>query len=721
MKSIRLSIDGHPVSVPVGSTVLTAIQRAGSYVPTLCHDPVLKPFGACRLCIVEIEGMRGLPTSCTTPVREGMIVRTETEEIRRVRRTIVELAIANHPNDCLVCDKNQECELLKVARYVGLKQGADGGLRRARLMSALDTSNPAFDFDPNKCILCGKCVRRCDEVVGVGAIDFTHRGYHTMVAPFGGKPLARSVCQSCGECVEHCPTGALIPKDAIAPVDEVETTCPYCGVGCSILLGVRAGRIVRARGNEKSPVNHGELCVKGRYGLDFVNHRDRLVRPLIRREDAPKGAPSGDVSRVFREADWDEALERAARGMERTIGGRGPDAAAVLSSAKCTNEDNYVIQKFARAVLGTNNVDHCARLCHASTVAAALAAFGDGAMSNSISDIDDADVLFVIGSNTTECHPIIGRRIKRAVKNNGAKLIVADPRTIELSESAEVFLSHLPGTDVALLNGMMRRIIREGLHDPAFIAERCEDFESFLESLDRYDPETVEKITGVPGDKIRQAARLFGRAKRAIVLYGMGITQHTTGSDNVKAVANLLMLTGNLGRRGTGFAPLRGQNNVQGACDMGALPAFYPGYQKRRQSGRARGLRKGLGKELEHKAGTYHHGDGPGRSRGAAPGPLRDRGEPPAQRARYQPRERGSVEVGDVDRTGHLPHRDGTIGRRRIACGQLCRERAGRSRARSGGCSGYAKPSTRREREAGLGDSRGSVGPSGLSHELQEQ
>ncbi|MGA3173557.1 MAG: formate dehydrogenase subunit alpha [Syntrophorhabdales bacterium] len=602
MKKVRLSIDGHPVSVPEGSVVLTAIQSAGAFVPTLCHDPALKPFGACRLCIVEIEGMRGLPTSCTTPVREGMIVRTETEEIRRVRRTIVELAIANHPADCLICEKSQQCELLKVARYVGARQGTDGGLRRAKLKNGRDTSSPAFDFDPNKCILCGKCVRTCDEISGVGAIDFAHRGYQTVVTPFGGRQLAQSVCQSCGECVEHCPTGALMAKDILVPDKEVETICPYCGVGCSILVGVRSGRIVRAKGNEKSPVNRGELCVKGRFGLDFVNHRDRLTRPLIRREDVPKGA-SGDITVLFREADWDEALERVARGMANVIESSGPEAAAVLSSAKCTNEENYVIQKFARAALGTNNVDHCARLCHASTVAAALAAFGDGAMSNSISDVDEADVLFVIGSNTTECHPIIGRRIKRAVKNNGAKLIVADPRAIELSESAEVYLSHFPGTDIALLNGMMNLIVEEGLYDTDFVANRCEGFEPFLESIGRYDPTTVEMITGVPADKIRQSARIFGRAKRAIILYGMGITQHTTGSDNVKAVANLLMLTGNLGRKGTGFAPLRGQNNVQGACDMGALPVFFPGYQRVDNPAVKEGFERAWGKSLSAKPG----------------------------------------------------------------------------------------------------------------------
>lgn len=580
MKQISLIVDGRTVTVADGSTVLDAIQKSGNYVPTLCHDPALKPFGGCRLCIVKIEGVRGLPTSCTTPAQKGMIVQTETEEIRTVRRTIVELAIANHPYDCLVCNSSQECELLRVARYVGVQQHSMDGLRRGSLTKRPDTSNPAYDFDPNKCILCGRCVRTCDEIVGVGAIDFTYRGYDTVISPFGAKPLALSVCQTCGECVEHCPTGALTAKQALSAQNEVKTVCPYCGVGCGIYLGVRGPNIVHVRGDCQSPVNRGELCVKGRYGIDFVNHPDRLLRPLIRKEGVPKDGCPRELSEVFREADWNEALGVVSQGLLLARDHEGPDAIGVLSSAKCTNEDNYLLQKFARVVIGTNNIDHCARLCHASTVAAAMATFGDGAMSNSIADIDYADLFFIIGSNTTECHPIIGRKIRRAIKNNGAKLIVADPRAIELSEMAEVYLAHFPGTDVALLNGMMRQILEKGLHDQAFMTERCEDVEPFLTSLDRYDLKTVEEITGVAGEKIRQGALLFGKAKRAIILYGMGITQHTCGTDNVKAVANLLMLTGNMGRRGTGFAPLRGQNNVQGACDMGALPGVYPGYQR---------------------------------------------------------------------------------------------------------------------------------------------
>jgi formate dehydrogenase alpha subunit len=603
VETFKIIINGREVIVPKGLTVLEAAQRAKVYVPTLCYDPELIPYGACRLCIVQIEGMRGLPTSCTTPVQDGMVVRTETDEIQRVRKMIVEMTIASHPNECLVCDKSEKCELLKVARYVCVDKDLMTRLRRAPLSKPLDTSNPAFDHDPNKCILCGKCARVCHEIVGLGAIDFAFRGYHTRISPFGGKPLAQSVCQSCGECVERCPTGALIPKHVLVPEKEIETTCPYCGVGCSIYLGVRGGKIVRVRGNQRSPVNRGGLCVKGRYGLDFVHHPDRLTHPLIRREQVPKAVSQGEISQVFRKADWGEALDRVAQGIAGVIDRYGPGAIGVLSSAKCTNEDNYVIQKFARAVLGTNNVDHCARLCHASTVAAALAAFGDGAMSNSIADIDHAEVLLVIGSNTTECHPIIGRKIKRAVRQNGAKLIVADPRSIELSDMAEVHLNHLPGTDVALLNGMMQVIAKKGLYDERFVKQRCEGFDSFLESLDPYAPDLVEGITGVPRKKIHQAAMLFGQAKRAMVLYGMGITQHTTGTDNVKAIANLLMLTGNLGRRGTGFSPLRGQNNVQGACDMGALPNVYPGYQRVDNPEVRAKFQEAWGRDLDPRAG----------------------------------------------------------------------------------------------------------------------
>jgi len=372
-----------------------------------------------------------------------------------------------------------------------------------------------------------------------------------------------------------------MPKWEKPPAKEVKTICPYCGVGCSIYLGVRDNKIVSARGDPEGLANKGSLCVKGRWGYDFISHPERLTTPLIRLPGvARKTGQDGQVHEIFCEATWEEALELTAKKLLELKQNYGPDSIAALSSAKCTNEDNYVMQKFVRAVLGTNNIDHCARLCHASTVVGGIAAFGQGAMSNSYSDFEKTELFFVIGSNPTECHPIIGSIIKRRVRFGGAKLIVADPRSIELGEYATVKLAHKPGTDVALLNGLMHVIVRDGLDDKEFIQERTEGFEELRPLVERYTPEAVEAVTGVPQADIEAAARLFGEAKSACILYGMGITQHTTGTDNVKSVANLLLLTGNIGREGTGFSPLRGQNNVQGACDMGALPNVYPGYQR---------------------------------------------------------------------------------------------------------------------------------------------
>jgi len=579
--TIAMTIDGKEVQATKGSTVLEAALAAGVYIPTLCYDPDLTPYGACRLCIVEIEGMRGLPTSCTTVATDGMVVHTETPAVNQARRVAMELIMANHHGDCLTCAKNQQCELQKIARYLNIEQEHFDRLRKSTQFLPVDTGHPAFIRDPNKCILCGKCVRACHEIAGVGAIDIAFRGYAAKVSTMGDKPIVESMCESCGECLARCPTGSLLPKRTIQPTREVKTICPYCGVGCSVYLGIRGNEIVSVRGDEESPVNQGGLCVKGRFGFDFINHPNRLTKPLIREDGYGKNIEvDGNFREVFREASWDEALELVASKLTHIKESYGPDSLGVLSSAKFTNEENFVVQKFARAVLGTNNVDHCARLCHASTVVAALAAFGDGAMSNSIADFAKADLLFVIGSNTTECHPIIGRIIRQKMESGETTLIVADPRNIDLARRAMVHLRHKPGTDVALLNAIMHVIIEEGLHDKEFIAKRTEGFEELAATVKRYTPKMAEKITGVPQADIVRAARLFAKADRAAILYGMGITQHTTGTDNVKSLANLLMLTGNIGREGTGFSPLRGQNNVQGACDMGALPNVYPGYQR---------------------------------------------------------------------------------------------------------------------------------------------
>jgi formate dehydrogenase alpha subunit len=581
VKTVTLTINGKKVEAAKGVTVLEAALASGIYIPTLCYDPALKPYGACRLCVVEIEGMRGLVTSCTTTATDGMIVHTETLKVNQSRRITLELIMANHHGDCLTCPKNQQCELQKVARYLDIDQEHFLQLRKSTGDLPIDDSHPAFYLDPNKCILCGRCVRACHEIACIGAIDLAFRGNNAKVSTFGDKPMVESFCRSCGECVSQCPTGALVSKYARQATHQVKTICPYCGVGCSIYLGVRGNEIVDVQGDKESPVNKGGLCVKGRFGFDFVSHPDRLTTPLIRNEGRAKDDKvNGNLRDVFREASWDEALELVARRLSQIIKEHGPDSIGVLSSAKFTNEENYLVEKFARLVVGTNNIDHCARLCHASTVVAALAAFGDGAMSNSIEDFAKADLLFVIGANTTECHPIIGRTMRQALARGTTKLLVADPRTTELAKVSSAHLQHRPGSDVALLNAMMHVIIDEDLHDKEFIRERTEGFEELAEIVRRYTPEAVEEITGVPKAHIVKAARLFAEADKAAILYGMGITQHTTGTDNVKSIANLLMLTGNIGRPGTGFSPLRGQNNVQGACDMGALPNVFPGYQR---------------------------------------------------------------------------------------------------------------------------------------------
>jgi formate dehydrogenase alpha subunit len=581
VKTVSLTIDGVKVDVPQGTTVLEAAIKAGVYIPTLCYDEDLKPYGACRLCIVEIEKMRGLPPSCTTEATNGMVVHTETPAVSRSRRITMELIMANHQGECLTCAKNQNCELQKVARYLGIDEKHFNRLRKRTHVVPVDDSHPAYTRDMNKCILCGRCWRACQEIACIDAIDIAYRGDAATVSTFDNKPILESICVGCGECIERCPSGALLPKNNTLPTREVKTVCPYCGVGCTIFLGIRGHEIISVRGDKDSPVNKGGLCIKGRFGFDFVNHPDRLTKPLIRKPEVGKNATlNGNVADIFREATWEEAIALAAEKLNKTKKESGPDSIGVLSSAKFTNEENYLVQKFARAVIGTNNIDHCARLCHASTVAAAALCFGDGAMSNSISDFTKADLLFVIGSNTTECHPIIGRYVLQAVKSGKTKLIVADPRNILLASKAVLHLRQKPGSDVALLNAMMHVMLEEGLQNKEFIQHRTMGIDDVVKTVKQYTPAMASEITGVPVEDIIKAARLFATGGKAAILYGMGITQHTTGTDNVKSIANLLMMTGNIGEEGTGFSPLRGQNNVQGACDMGALPNVLPGYQQ---------------------------------------------------------------------------------------------------------------------------------------------
>jgi formate dehydrogenase alpha subunit len=609
LDTIKLTIDGQEIEAQAGMTVLEAAKLAGIYIPTICSDPDLKPYGGCRLCVVEIEKMRGLPIACTTPATEGMVVHTNTPAVNEVRRNVIQLLLADHPSECLICDrrercspydiclrnvavtercvtcaKNGHCELQTVVDYLGVHEIP---FRRTQRSYTIDDSNPFFYRDLNKCILCSKCVRVCDEVVGASAIAIINRGYASKVAVFGDKPmLDSSTCVSCGECVVHCPVAALMPKEDKLPTEEVATTCTYCGVGCGMYLGVREGRVISVRGSRDKTVNNGFLCVKGRFGFDFIHHPDRLKTPLIKKDGK------------FVEASWDEALELAASKLAKYR----PEELAVISSAKCTNEENYLAQKFARAVLGTANVDHCARLCHAPSVAGLLQSFGSGAMTNSINEFRDSRCFLAIGTNTTEAHPIISLEIKRAV-NNGAKLIVANPREIDMVRWSYLWLKQRPGTDVPLLMGMMKVIVDEGLADQAFIEERCENFDEFKKSLKKFGLDFVEKTTGVPKDKIVEAARIYATEKPSAILYAMGITQHSHGTDNVIATANLAMLTGNIGKPGTGVNPLRGQNNVQGACDMGALPNVYPGYQAVTDADINQKFESAWGAELPDKSG----------------------------------------------------------------------------------------------------------------------
>jgi len=558
-------LDGRPIETAAGKTVLEAALDAGVYIPNLCYSPLLEGYGGCRLCLVEIEGVRDPATACTTMARDGMVVRSETDRINALRRATTQFLISEHAGDCLACRANQNCGLQKVARHIGITEMPAG--RPEPDEGQVDSSNPFFELDRGKCILCGLCVRICHEVRGRGAIEMLSRGFDSIVAPFGGQTILESVCESCGACVDVCPVGALTAKgETLPPVEEVRSVCPYCGVGCILLLGTRGGRIVSVR-PDFSALNRGQLCVKGRFGLEFVDSPERLTSPLIRRD--------GELQ----PASWDEALETVASRFLEIKAEHGPDALAGLASAKCTNEENYLFQKLVRAVFGTNSVDHCARLCHSSTVAGLAQTFGSGAMTNSIEELEFADCILVTGSNTTEAHPVIALRIKDAVRERGAKLIVADPREIGLTTFAAVHLRQRSGTDVALLNALMQVILEEGLADEAFIRERTENFEEFRQVAAEYTPESVEALTGVPAADIRSAARMYAQAERASIVYAMGITQHTTGTDNVLALANLAMLTGSVGRPSTGVNPLRGQNNVQGACDLGSLPNVFPGYQ----------------------------------------------------------------------------------------------------------------------------------------------
>jgi formate dehydrogenase alpha subunit len=575
MDDIKLNINGCELAAQPGQTILQVALANGINIPHLCYDPRFTSTGACRLCLVEIQGQAGLHTACTRLAESGMVVRSNTDDIHALRKVTLELLLSEHNLSCTTCDKDGDCLLQDYAYEYRIEESRFPSVMIPPGGENYATGNKAILYDPSKCIRCQRCVKICAEVQMVEVLTLKGRSGDVQVTTGLEVELKESPCEMCGQCVSACPTGALYERAAVGQgkakdLVKITTTCPYCGVGCQLDLNVHAktGRIVRVTSEAGCIPNDGNTCVKGRFGMDFVSRQERLSKPLIKENGS------------FREASWDEALELVAARFAGIKKRHGPDALAGLSSAKTTNEANYIMQKFVRAVLSTNNVDHCARLCHASTVAGLARAFGSGAMTNSIEELRRAPLIFVIGSNTTECHPVIGILIRQAVLSGKTTLIVADPRKISLTSIAEVHMQQRPGTDVALINGMMSVILKEGLADKKFVEQRTEDYSTFCEAVTESNPEIASKITGVPAEAIRRAARLYASAPSASIVYSMGITQHTTGTDNVLSLANLAMLTGNVGKECTGVNPLRGQNNVQGACDLGALPNVYSGYQR---------------------------------------------------------------------------------------------------------------------------------------------
>ncbi|MBN7318949.1 formate dehydrogenase subunit alpha [Mycobacteroides abscessus subsp. massiliense] len=554
---IHLNIDGTAIDAPPGTSVLRAAANAGIEIPALCDDPRLAPAGACRLCLVQIDDDDQPVTSCSSDVAEGMTVRTGTPRIRRLRKTLLTMLARTYSATASVTPDLPFHRLL--AQYGVQAAGT-------HYPGLLDLSHPNIRVDLNACVKCWRCVRICEEVQGQFTWRIRGRGDDSHVVPDSGTTLAASSCVSCGACVDTCPTGALADSNTAAAVtDWTRTVCPYCGVGCEMLVGVRDRHIVAISPAHDAPVNRGHLCVKGRYGHGFLTASDRITTPMLREN-------SGDWKAV----EWDEAIAAATDGFQRLIERRGPESVGVLASARATNEENYLTQKFARIALSTNNVDSCARVCHAPSAAGLKTVFGTGAATNSFDDIETARTIFICGSNTTEAHPVVGARIKQAALR-GANLVVMDPRRIELADYADVHLRPRPGTNVAALNSLAAAIIDEGVVDEDYVARRVEGFEEFRAFIQAYIPERSERLTGLPATDVRAAARLYGRDKPSMIFHGLGVTEHVQGTDGVICLANLALITGNLGHPGTGINPLRGQNNVQGAAHMGCEPTNLPG------------------------------------------------------------------------------------------------------------------------------------------------
>jgi len=578
--NVTLLIDGRSVTVPEGTSVMRASSISGGDIPKLCATDNVAAFGSCRLCLVEIEGARGTPASCTTPVRDGMVVKTQTPRLDKLRKGVMELYISDHPLDCLTCSANNDCELQDQAANVGLRDVRYGYEGANNLAQEMDTSNPYFDFDPSKCIVCSRCVRACAEVQGTFALTIDSRGFASMVSAGQTEDnFLSSECVSCGACVQACPTATLQEKSVKEigkPERAVVTTCAYCGVGCTFRAEMRGEQLVRMVPYKDGKANRGHSCVKGRFAWGYANHQDRITKPMIR----------DSIGQPWQEVSWEEALSFTADRITKIKNEHGASALGGITSSRCTNEETYLVQKLIRSVFGANNVDTCARVCHSPTGYGLKTTFGTSAGTQDFDSVMKADVMLLIGANPTDGHPVFASRMKKRLRE-GAKLIVIDPRRIDMVRTPHIDAAHhlplQPGTNVAVLTSIAHVIVTEGLANEAFIRERCdmeayEDWARFV-SDERHSPEFLEEVTRVPAQTVREAARLYATGGNGAIYYGLGVTEHSQGSSTVMAIANLAMVTGNIGRPGVGVNPLRGQNNVQGACDMGSFPHELPGYR----------------------------------------------------------------------------------------------------------------------------------------------
>ncbi|HEX3139202.1 MAG TPA: molybdopterin-dependent oxidoreductase, partial [Rhizobacter sp.] len=578
-QEVTLTIDGEQVTVPAGTSLMRAALDAGVQVPKLCATDSLEPFGSCRLCLVEIDGRKGYPASCTTPAEAGMKVRTQSPKLQELRKGVMELYISDHPLDCLTCSANGNCELQDMAGVTGLRNVRYGFDGANHLKDKKDESNPYFSYDPSKCIVCNRCVRACEETQGTFALTISGRGFESRVSAGQDENFMDSECVSCGACVEACPTATLQEKSVIwlgQSEHSAITTCAYCGVGCSFKAEMKGNEVVRMVPWKDGKANEGHSCVKGRFAWGYASHKDRILNPMIRKK----------ITDPWQEVSWEVAINHAASEFKRIQAESGRDSIGGITSSRCTNEETYLVQKLVRAAFGNNNVDTCARVCHSPTGYGLGQTYGTSAGTQTFKSVAKSDVIIVIGANPASAHPVFASRMKKRLRE-GAQLIVVDPRRIDIVKSPHVRAAHhlqlKPGTNVAIISALAHVVVTEGLVDEAYVAERCDpkSFNEWREFVARPEnsPEMMEEVTGVPAAEVRAAARLYARKGNSAIYYGLGVTEHSQGSTMVMGIANLAMATGNVGREGVGVNPLRGQNNVQGSCDMGSFPHELPGYR----------------------------------------------------------------------------------------------------------------------------------------------